>query len=129
MAVVLGYSTKTYGVALSGTAPKLSSQTQIRVNNSQQYTTIFYSQNPRELRAINALYRGDCTRGDLDKIIGTFNSPAVVLQLREKGLEIICELVPCVTRDGYPAVYGLYKLTQHGVILLDEFFNRAKRGI
>ena len=129
MAVVLGCCTKTCGVTLKGTAPYLGLAALSRLDILKPYTPVFYSENPRELRAVNALFRNPRTRRELDEIVGTNNSPHTIFGLRAKGLEIICELVSCTSRDGYPAVYGVYSLTAASIAMLSAFFYTHKEAI
>lgn len=67
---------------------------------------------PRQARAFAALMRGHQSRRDLDKIAGVTNSPALVAQLRRRGLEIPCTMVATHDRDGRPCKFGVYRLTQ-----------------
>ncbi len=66
--------------------------------------------NPRKIRALAALARGDVMRTDLDNLVGATNSPQVVSELRGTGWIITCERVPMIDRDGrhtYPGMYSL----------------------
>lgn len=67
---------------------------------------------PRQARALAALMRDHQSRKDLDKIAGVTNSPALVAQLRRRGLEIPCTMVATHDRDWRPCKYGVYHLTQ-----------------
>lgn len=64
--------------------------------------------NPRQLRAIDALIHGPCTRKDLDRICGTSNSPELIASLRRCGLTVRCLLVPRLDRDGKRVKFGVY---------------------
>lgn len=66
----------------------------------------------REIRLLKALYvRDECSRHDLDRLIGAENSPHNVMQLRNRfGLEIPMVRRRFIDRDGrrtYPGYYSL----------------------
>ena len=75
-------------------------------------TTFIGSRNPRELRALAALYAGPMPRRQLDRAIGCANGPDVVFRLRQKGLVVPCLLVSDVDRDGQRIRRGVYELAQ-----------------
>lgn len=65
----------------------------------------------RQFRALEALASfGPIWREDLDKAVGTSNSPQVISELRSKGLAIECSRVECCDRDGAAVFPGLYSL-------------------
>lgn len=78
----------------------------------RESTPAFYpfkdTTNPRQLRAIEALFHGPCTRKDLDRICGASNSPELIASLRRCGLTVRCLLVPRVDRDGKRVKFGVY---------------------
>lgn len=63
---------------------------------------------PREWRAINALSRGPVWREELDRAVGASNSPHIIMCLRRKGLNIWCERVKRLDRDGNVCRPGRY---------------------
>ena len=67
--------------------------------------------NPRHLRAIAALLRRPISRQELDSMAGASNSPELVAELRRRGLEVPCERIRFIDRDGYPCRPGVYSLT------------------
>jgi hypothetical protein len=67
--------------------------------------------NPRQTRAINALYRRPLKREELDRVAGCSNGPELIAQLRRKGLDIPCELIKVVDRDGHDCKAGQYSFT------------------
>ncbi len=67
--------------------------------------------NPRQLRAITVLLRRPVPRHQLDSVAGCTNSPELVAELRRKGLELPCERIKFIDRDGYPCRPGVYSLT------------------
>jgi hypothetical protein len=68
--------------------------------------------NPRQQRALVALDKGPMPRQSLDNFTGSANSPDLILDLRRKGLEIPCERVACIDRDGRPCRPGVYHLSE-----------------
>jgi len=68
--------------------------------------------NPRELRALDVLMRGPASREELDKRAGCTNSPDLIGRLRRRGLELPCERVDFVDRDGNACRPGVYRLTE-----------------
>ncbi len=67
--------------------------------------------NPRHVRGLVELLRRAITREALDKAVGCSNGPDLVAQLRRKGLEIPCTMIPDTDRDGLPIRRGVYHLT------------------
>lgn len=67
--------------------------------------------NPRHLRAIHALLRRPMTREHLDRAAGCSNGPQLVAELRRRGLDIPCDRVECLDRDGKKVKYGVYSFT------------------
>ena len=67
--------------------------------------------NPRHLRAITALLRRPIPREQLDSIAGASNSPELVAELRRRGLEVPCERISFIDRDGQSCRPGVYSLT------------------
>lgn len=67
--------------------------------------------NPRHLRVIHALLRSPRTREALDMWGGCSNGPELVAELRRRGLDIPCDKVPCIDRDGFEVKRGVYHLT------------------
>ncbi len=67
--------------------------------------------NPRWIRAINILFRGEISRIKLDDVIGCTNSPNVVSQLRKRGFECPMRWCDVLDRDGIKCRYGIYFFT------------------
>lgn len=67
--------------------------------------------NPRHLRAIQALLTGPMPRELLDRVAGCSNGPDLVAELRRRGLELPCARVPGTDRDGLPIRRGVYALS------------------
>ena len=72
----------------------------------------FTIKGPREARALCELLRRPAPREVLDKVAGCSNGPALVAHLREGGLDVPCERVPCLDRDGKEVRRGIYSLTK-----------------
>lgn len=68
--------------------------------------------NPRHLRAIDALMRRPMPREHLDRAAGCSNAPELVAELRRRGLSIPCPRVEAIDRDGRPCKPGVYHFTQ-----------------
>lgn len=64
--------------------------------------------NPRHVRAINALMDKPQYRKNLDSIIGCANTPELIAELRRLGLDAICERVLTLDRDGKITRPGIY---------------------
>jgi len=64
--------------------------------------------NPRHLRAIHALLTRPMPREQLDRAAGCSNGPDLVAELRRRGLEVPCERVPDLDRDGRGIRRGVY---------------------
>ncbi|MBS0346597.1 MAG: hypothetical protein JSR69_09055 [Proteobacteria bacterium] len=77
--------------------------------NSAKFTG---TENPRHLRVLAALLRRPLARENLDSIAGCSNGPALVDDLRSRGLEVPCERVSFIDRDGKPCRPGVYLFTE-----------------
>ena len=67
--------------------------------------------NPRHLRALAVLLRRPVPREQLDSLAGASNSPELVAELRRRGLELPCERIRFIDRDGCTCRPGVYSLT------------------
>ncbi len=67
--------------------------------------------NPRHLRAIAALLARPLPRENLDSVAGASNSPELVAELRRRGLEVPCERIHFIDRDGRDCRPGVYHLS------------------
>lgn len=83
--------------------------------------------NPRYLRAINALIRGPIWRERLDRIAGCSNGPDLVDGLRSLGLEVPCKRIARIDRDKRYTRPGLYSLTENDRKLLAEWRKRQQK--
>jgi hypothetical protein len=71
--------------------------------NKREFTG---TDNPRHLRAIHALLQRPRRREDVDSIAGCSNAPELIAELRRRGLEMPCERIRFLDRDGYPCHPG-----------------------
>lgn len=67
--------------------------------------------NPRQLRAIAVLMRRPMPRESLDDAVGASNSPELVAELRRRGLDVPCERIRFIDRDGCLCQPGVYSFT------------------
>lgn len=69
--------------------------------------------NPRHLRAVHALLsQSALPRQQLDSVAGCSNGPEMIAELRRRGLDVPCDRIPALDRDGRPCRPGMYRLTQ-----------------
>jgi hypothetical protein len=83
---------------------------------AETYTAIvaphrFTIKGPREARALHELLRRPAPREVLDRVAGCSNGPALVAELRERGLTLPCVRTPTFDRDGKEVRRGVYSLT------------------
>ena len=91
-------------------------------------TRFLGTDNPRQLRAIHALLRRPMPREQLDREAGASNGPALVSDLRGMGLDLPCDRVPCLDRDGREVRRGIYNLTQRDRTRIARWLARRARG-
>jgi len=91
--------------------------------------TFHGTDNPRQLRAIHALLRRPMPREQLDREAGASNGPSLVSDLRDLGLDLPCDRVPCQDRDGREVRRGIYNLTQRDRIRIARWLARRARGV
>ena len=90
--------------------------------------------NPRYLRALQALITRPVPREELDRVAGCSNGPALIAELRALGLPapecLPCHRVPCFDRDGLEVKRGVYTLTPLGHRRVNEWKRRraASKG-
>ncbi|WP_143512598.1 hypothetical protein [Vreelandella utahensis] len=65
---------------------------------------------PRHIRLLAALIQRPLWREEADRIAGASNSPHYIQELRSLGLQIHCERVESLDRDGRPCRPGRYHL-------------------
>lgn len=76
--------------------------------NSAKFTG---TDNPRHLRAIAVLMRRTVSRVELDTVAGAANSPELVAELRRRGLDVPCERISFIDRDGKSCRPGVYRFS------------------
>lgn len=88
--------------------------------------------NPRYLRALQALLTRPVPREQLDSVAGCSNGPALIAELRALGLPspecLPCDRVPCFDRDGEEVRRGVYSLTPTGRRRVNEWKRRRAAG-
>jgi hypothetical protein len=84
--------------------------------------------NPRQLRAIAVLMRRPIPRTNLDDVVGASNSPELVAELRRRGLEVPCERIVFIDRDGYTCRPGVYSFTAKDRRLIWAWQAKRKGG-
>jgi hypothetical protein len=102
-------------------------------NHTQDYDSIkkpFFigTDNPRQLRAILALWVSPQPREAIDSRAGCSNGPELIAALRRRGLEIPCERTRCIDRDGFEVKRGIYYLTAWDRGLILRWKNRHQQG-
>lgn len=84
--------------------------------------------NKRHLRAIQALLVSPQPREAIDTRAGCSNGPELVAELRRRGLEIPCQRTPCIDRDGFEVLRGIYYLTDKDKRLIQAWKLSRKGG-
>jgi hypothetical protein len=105
---------------------------EVIVSGHRQYNPSNFfigTENPCRLRFIQALRRGSCTRADIDEVAGASNGPEVIAQLRRLGLEIPCERIQTMDRDGLSVRTGRYRLTDQDRKKLRIWFASTRKTI
>jgi hypothetical protein len=88
----------------------------------------FSTDNPRHLRAIHALDTRPMPREHLDSAAGCSNSPELVAELRRRGLEIPCQRVADLDRDGLPIRRGVYYFTEGDRRTIRRWLAKRQKG-
>ncbi len=66
------------------------------------------------------------TREHVDAIAGASNGPELIAELRRRGLEIPCDRVPCLDRDGKEVRQGVYSLIPKDRRLINKWISKRK---
>lgn len=85
--------------------------------------------NPRHLRALQALRNRPTSRETLDKVAGCSNGPALIAELRSRGLEIPCKRIQFEDRDGKVCRPGVYYLTDKDRRMLSLWLGKRGGGV
>lgn len=91
--------------------------------------------NPRYLRAIQALLTRPTTRQQIDDIAGCANGPDLIAQIRElfsdgHGIDkhLTCERIHFIDRDGKPCRPGVYSFGSTGRRMVIQWLAKRKTG-
>lgn len=84
--------------------------------------------NPRHLRVLAALRRRSMTRTHVDAEAGAANGPDLIAELRRRGMEIPCERIEALDRDGKSCRPGVYYLTDADRRKLDRWLRGRRHG-
>ena len=88
----------------------------------------FYTDNPRHCRALALLLQRPAKREELDRAAGCSNGPELVAELRRRGLELPCERVDAIDRDGRHCKPGIYSLTNKDRRRINAWLRRREGG-
>lgn len=80
--------------------------------SSANSAEFFGTDNPRHLRALAVMLRRPISRQELDSVAGCANGPALVSDLRDRGLTIDCDRIHFIDRDGKDCRPGVYHLSE-----------------
>ena len=97
-------------------------------NESAQDQRRFYTDNPRHCRALALLLQRPARREEVDRAAGASNGPELVAELRRRGLDVPCERVPAIDRDGRACRPGVYHLTASDRRKVSEWLRRRAGG-
>jgi hypothetical protein len=86
------------------------------------------TENPRHLRAIHALLVSPQPRESVDSRAGCSNAPELIAELRRRGLDIPCELTPCIDRDGLEVKRGIYHFTPRDKKRIRKWMAKRRQG-
>ena len=84
--------------------------------------------NPRQLRAIQAMLRRPISRKELDSVAGCANGPDLIAALRDMGLSINCDRIIFIDRDGRTCRPGVYSFTVCARRKVIQWMNKRKKG-
>lgn len=84
--------------------------------------------NPRHLRVLHALQTRPRPREDIDRISGASNGPELMAELRRRGLDVPCSKTPCIDKDGFVVLRGIYHLTDTDKDRLRSWLERRSKG-
>ena len=87
----------------------------------------FNTSNPRHLRVLIALLRRAMPREHVDTEAGASNGPALIADLRRRGLDLPCDRIPVYDRDGKEVKRGVYHATTIDRRKIHRFFAERKR--
>lgn len=88
----------------------------------------FYTDNPRHLRALALLLQRPAKREEIDARAGCSNAPELVAELRRRGLNLPCERIQALDRDGRSCRPGIYHLTNTDKAKLRRWMRSRNTG-
>jgi len=86
------------------------------------------TENPRYLRALQALRVRPVPREQIDRVAGASNGPELIAELRRRGLEIPCTRTRKKDLDMFDVWPGVYSLTAGDRRKLNEWLSRRAGG-
>ncbi len=86
------------------------------------------TENPRELRAIAELMRRAMPREHIDRAAGCSNGPELIANLRRKGIEVPCDLVLVLDRDGFEVKRGVYHFSHADRRKVQQWLARRRQA-
>ena len=98
-------------VSMEGRAMKTPDPTKKAESSAPNSAKFTGTDNPRHLRAITVLIRRPVSRQELDSVAGASNSPELVAELRRRGLDVPCDRIHFIDRDGKDCRPGVYRLS------------------
>lgn len=84
--------------------------------------------NPRQLRVIQALMTRPLPREQLDSVAGASNGPELVAELRRRGLEIPCTRTKKKDRDLFDCWPGVYHFSTTDRRRVIQWLAKRKAG-
>ena len=99
-----------------------------KANESAQEQCQFSTDNPRHQRVLALLLQRPAKREELDRAAGCSNGPELVAELRRRGLEVPCQRVEALDRDGRRCKPGIYSLTNKDRRRINAWLRRREGG-
>jgi len=97
-------------------------------NESAQEQCQFSTDNPRHQRVLALLMQRPAKREEVDRTAGASNGPELVAELRRRGLEVPCQRVEALDRDGRVCHPGIYSLTGKDRRAISAWLRRRSGG-
>ncbi len=113
---------------MSAPAEHLGEGSGRRKQGDSTSTGFLGTDNPRHLRALHGLLTRSQTREHIDRIAGCSNGPELIAELRRRGLNVPCERVPVIDRDGREVKRGVYNLTAADRRKIHAWLRRRQSG-
>ena len=94
--------------------------------NSANFTG---TDNPRHLRALAVLLRRPIAREQLDSVAGCSNAPDMIAELRRRGLDLPCERIHFIDRDGRDCRPGVYSVSSRDRRIVYAWLAKRDKGV